>query len=169
MYIDISIENEAWKTVLPDTELLVHRICKITLSSNIISEPLEDTAEISVVLADDAMIQDLNAQYRQKNVPTNVLSFPAMEMHEGKRQQDDKMPLQVLGDVILSLDTLICEANNQEKPLRDHFCHLLAHGILHLLGYDHITDDEAKRMEAKEIKILQQIGIRNPYLLEQNT
>lgn len=112
--------------------------------------------EISLTLVDDATIQQLNAQYRQKDKPTNVLSFPF----------DDEVPAntaQPLGDVIVSVETLGREATAQKKLFSDHFQHMVTHGILHLLGYDHLTDNEANVMENLEIRILAELNIPNPY------
>lgn len=108
-----------------------------------------NAAEASVVLANDDFIQTLNRDYRGKDKPTNVLSFP----------QD----LPLLGDLIFAHETLKRECVEQEKSFDDHFLHLVIHGTLHLLGYDHIDDDEAEEMEALEIKLLDGLGVKNPY------
>ena len=107
-------------------------------------------AEVSVVLADNNFVQDLNKNYRDKDKPTNVLSFP----------QDEEM---LLGDIIVAYETVADECITQEKSFHDHFMHLITHGTLHLMGYDHIKDNEAEEMEALEIKILGELGIKNPY------
>lgn len=106
--------------------------------------------EISIVLSNDDQIQQLNKTYRSKDKPTNVLSFP----------QDEST---LLGDVIISFDTIAREAQDQDKHIKDHFTHMLVHGCLHLLGFDHIDESEAEEMEALEVKILSQLGIKNPY------
>lgn len=110
----------------------------------------QDAAEISIVLTDDAHIQVLNRDYRQKDKATNVLSFP----------QDEPS---LLGDVICAYETIAREAVDQGKSLQDHFTHMLVHGTLHLLGHDHENDAEAAVMEALEIEILSRIGVKNPY------
>ena len=117
-----------------------------------------------MVLADDPFIQQLNHEYRGKNAPTNVLSFPGESFIAGDYTilGQRREPV-ILGDVILSLDTLKREALAADKPLIDHLTHLLVHGILHLLGYDHETDEEAALMEQKEIEILCGVGIDSPY------
>ncbi|MGH1397703.1 MAG: rRNA maturation RNase YbeY [Alphaproteobacteria bacterium] len=113
---------------------------------------VEET-ELSIVLADDAFVRDLNKRYRDKDKPTNVLSFP----------QDTPPPNNMLGDIVLAFETVEREAAEQDKGFAAHFTHLLVHGVLHLLGYDHISDDEAQEMEALEIEILDGLGVENPY------
>ncbi len=106
--------------------------------------------EISFLLTNDEEIRMLNAQYRGKDSATNVLSFES---------GDDMM----LGDVVVSFDTVKNEADLQNKSFENHFAHLILHGVLHLLGYDHVGDVDAKKMEEAEIKILKKMSIRNPY------
>ncbi|MDE3017115.1 MAG: rRNA maturation RNase YbeY [Pseudomonadota bacterium] len=105
-------------------------------------------SEMTVVLAGDDFIRDLNRTYRGKNKPTNVLAFP----HETG------------GDIILALETISREAKEQGKSCKDHAAHLMVHGTLHLLGYDHKRKKDAGRMEALEAKILRKLGVENPYL-----
>ena len=105
--------------------------------------------ELSIVLTDDVHIQQLNRDYRHKDKPTNVLSFP----------QDGAM----LGDIILAWETVQREAAKKHVSLGDHFTHLVIHGFLHLQGYDHEIDAEAKQMEALEIQALSALNIDNPY------
>lgn len=106
--------------------------------------------EVAVVLMDDAAIAEVNHQFRGKNKPTNVLSFPSEETGE-------------LGDILLAYETIAREAEEQNKTLKAHTIHMLVHGVLHLLGHDHMQKDEAERMESLEIKILSQLGVDNPY------
>ena len=117
--------------------------------------------EIAVVLADDAEVQGLNAAWRQQDKPTNVLSFPAMEPDDVLRQPVE-MPV-LLGDVVLAFETCAREAAEQGKPLAHHLAHLVVHGTLHLLGYDHETDEEAGIMEPLETHVLAGLGIADPY------
>lgn len=113
-------------------------------------------AEVSLVLADDAFITELNRDYRGKNNPTNVLSFEtAMKPVKGQ-------PF-VAGDIIVAYETVAKEATEQGKSFEAHLAHLLIHGTLHLLGEDHLTDKQAEKMETKEINIMKQLGYDNPY------
>ncbi|MAR56572.1 MAG: rRNA maturation RNase YbeY [Rickettsiales bacterium] len=107
--------------------------------------------EVALVLMNDAEIQGYNAQYRQKDKPTNVLSFPSTDEYEW-------------GDVMFSYDRVAEEADTQGKSFNDHFLHLLVHGLLHISGYDHEEDAEAEEMEALEVTILSKLGIANPYV-----
>lgn len=144
--IDILMKDEGWTRVLPDCERLIEEALNTTLSTLEASK----SYEISVVLTDDAETQSLNKQWRGKDKPTNVLSFP---------QDEDTL----LGDIILSLQTIESEAADQSKPLAHHLSHLSVHGLLHLLGFDHENDEEAEEMEGLEIKICAALGIKNPY------
>ena len=105
-----------------------------------------------ILLTDDATVRDLNARFRAKDTPTNVLSFPA-----------PPNPDNHLGDIALAYETCAAEALAQHKPLAHHLQHLVAHGVLHLIGYDHQTDAEADAMEALERRILGGLGVPDPY------
>ncbi len=109
----------------------------------------DKNAEVSVVLADDDFVHTLNKQYRGKDKPTNVLSFE----NEGL----------CAGDIVVAYGVLKREAQAEKKPFLSHLAHLLVHGTLHLQGYDHLTDKQADKMEAQEIKILKKLGYQNPY------
>lgn len=115
--------------------------------------------ELGVRLTDDAEQRRLNRTYRNKDAPTNVLAFPAIE--PGAAVPTDA-PL-LLGDVVLAFETVAREAAEQEKPVADHLRHLVAHGVLHLLGYDHTHASEAAVMENLERSILQGLGVPDPY------
>lgn len=123
-----------------------------------------EPAELCIVLGDDALVARLNKAYRGKDGPTNVLSFPAAEMPDtGVPEQafGDEQPL--LGDVVLARETIEREAGAQSKSFADHLTHLTVHGVLHLLGHDHIDDPDAEEMEALERDILEDLGIADPY------
>lgn len=147
--IDITHHGGDW----PDINDAVHQAIQ-AVAHACFTPP--EPCEVSVVLASNDFIQNLNKQYRNKDKPTNVLSFP----------QDDPRHL---GDIILALQTIQTEAEAQKKSFENHFIHLVVHGFLHLLGYDHETDEEAREMEGLEIEILRHLSIENPYELENFT
>ena len=120
--------------------------------------------EVGVRLSDDASVQILNRDYRDKDKPTNVLSFAALESAEEAEafMMAPDMPL-MLGDIVIARETCAREATEQQKPLKNHLVHLAVHGTLHLVGYDHMVDDEAGEMEELERQILAGLGIDDPY------
>jgi probable rRNA maturation factor len=145
--IDVEIEVADWTAALPDAEALV-----VTAAQAALAQDGADGEGVVLLLTDDATVRDLNARFRGKDAATNVLSFPAppnLERH--------------LGDVALAYGTCAREAVEQDKPLAHHLQHLVAHGVLHLLGYDHISDDEAEAMEGLERVVLSGIGVPDPY------
>ena len=118
----------------------------------------QENAELTVRIVDKEESHQLNHDYRGKDKPTNVLSFP-FEAPPG-------MELDLLGDLIICRQVVEKEAKEQNKPLLAHWAHMVVHGSLHLLGYDHIEDDEAEEMESLEIEIMQTMGFEDPYILE---
>jgi len=145
--IDVEIEDGAWAAALPDAEMLARGAALAALDS-------EGAAHegVAILLTDDAAVRELNARFRQKDAPTNVLSFPAP--HNPERH---------LGDIALAFGVCQREAEEQGKPLAHHLMHLTVHGVLHLLGYDHIGDDEAEAMEGQERAVLAGLGVPDPY------
>jgi probable rRNA maturation factor len=117
-------------------------------------------AELAIMLTDDAGIRILNSNWRGIDKPTNVLSFPALQP-AGPNGPDDAP--RMLGDIAIAYETTRKEADDEQKPFDHHLSHLAVHGFLHLIGYDHEDDAEAEVMEALEVKILEQLGIPNPY------
>ncbi|MFA5016636.1 MAG: rRNA maturation RNase YbeY [Methylobacter sp.] len=115
----------------------------------------EQDTEIVVRIVDEQESAELNEQYRHKSGPTNILSFP-VDVPEG-------IELDLLGDLVICAPVVEKEALEQDKLLAHHWAHIIVHGVLHLLGYDHIDDDEAELMENKEIAILNKLQINNPY------
>ncbi|MFZ7306094.1 rRNA maturation RNase YbeY [Avibacterium avium] len=114
--------------------------------------------EITIRVVDEAESQSLNATYRDKDYPTNVLSFPF--------ECPEEVELPLLGDLVICRQVVEREAQEQGKPLMAHWAHMVVHGCLHLLGYDHIEDDEAEEMESLETEIMQDLGFADPYLAE---
>jgi probable rRNA maturation factor len=145
--IEVQVDEPAWLARLPDAETLMART----------AAAVDAEGSAAVLLTDDETVRDLNTRFRAKDSPTNVLSFPAPANPEGH-----------LGDIALALGVCESEARTQGKPLADHLRHLLVHGLLHLLGYDHQADDEAETMEALERQVLSGLGVPDPYDADQD-
>jgi len=120
--------------------------------------PFQPVAEVTVRIVDETESQQLNFDYREKDKPTNVLSFPF--------QCPPGIELPLLGDLVICAGVVAKEALEQNKSLDAHWAHMVVHGCLHLLGFDHINDDDALEMEAEEIQILAELGFADPYLIE---
>jgi probable rRNA maturation factor len=150
--VDIEIEDEAWTQAEPEVEALVWRAAQAVLDAH---EDIEGHG-IVILLADDDSVQALNRDFRQKDHATNVLSFPSPQNPEAN-------PEGQIGDIALAFGVCQREAAEQGKPLAHHLQHLVAHGVLHLLGYDHQDDAEAEAMEAFEREILAGLDIPDPY------
>ena len=149
--IDIEIEDEAWVAAAPQAQDLVQAAAAAALR-----QAEFDGEAVTILLTDDDSVRDLNARFRGKDYATNVLSFPAPQNPEGH-----------LGDIALAFGVCAREAAEQGKPIAHHLQHLVAHGVLHLLGYDHETDAEAEHMEGLERVILAGLGVPDPYAAEQ--
>ncbi|WP_109079918.1 rRNA maturation RNase YbeY [Aggregatibacter aphrophilus] len=121
-------------------------------------QPQSDEVEMTVRIVDEGESHALNLNYRGKDRPTNVLSFPF--------ECPDEVELPLLGDLVICRQVVEREAQEQEKPLMAHWAHMVVHGSLHLLGYDHIEDDEAEEMESLETQIMTGLGFADPYLSE---
>ena len=147
---DVSVDDEGWTALVPAIDNVFKSI-KTALPDACLPEGLQ---EVSLLLTDDASIRRLNHDYRNKDKPTNVLSFPTIEAPG------------LLGDIILARETITREASDKGVSFKDHFTHLIIHGLLHLLGHDHQTDEQAAVMEAIEIGALEKLGIANPYILK---
>ncbi len=144
----VDIQNGSDTAFIPDKQEFIRWVTIVTCEE-------KPDAEISIRIVDKLESQTLNKQYRGINKPTNVLSFPA-DFPEG-------VHIPLLGDIVICAPIVELEAKAQNKTLEDHWAHMLIHGVLHLLGYDHIEDNEAEIMEALEIKYLAHLGISSPY------
>jgi probable rRNA maturation factor len=149
MTFQIDIESNSQSQQLP-ASADIERWIVAALNSQDLSE-----AEVSVYIVDDEESQELNAQYRGKDKPTNVLSFPA--------DLPEEVEIPLLGDLVVCAPVVEREAAEQGKTLAAHWAHMLVHGSLHLLGYDHIEDTEAEAMEALETRIIIELGFPAPY------
>ena len=160
--ICIHVQGGGWQDRLPAIETLVSETAIAVLTQEWTQA---GPTELSVVLAEDAFVRELNFTYRDQPKPTNVLSFPAIEGDPLREKLGASDAPVLLGDVILSFETCALEAQALEAaaPFADHTRHLLVHGILHLLGYDHDENPDATRMETRETEILAGFGVADPY------
>jgi probable rRNA maturation factor len=146
--IEVIVEDRAWRAAEPRAAALA----KAAAAAALAREGARAGAGLSILLTDDPRMQALNARFRAKDAPTNVLSFPAAAPS-----------VETLGDIALAFGVCAREAAEQGKTLADHLQHLTTHGVLHLMGYDHVADAEAEVMEAQERAILAGLGVADPY------
>lgn len=158
--VDLVFESSQWGQSKLGCRKLVPDIVALAWI-NVPHRPKGTLPELTVTLTDDARIRVLNKAYRKKNKATNVLSFPDWDKLSDIPDHCGPVPV---GDIIIAYETVRREAAEQGKSLKNHFIHLVIHGFLHLLGYDHMTDDEAYEMEALETRILKKLDIPDPYL-----
>ncbi|MGA8173097.1 MAG: rRNA maturation RNase YbeY [Methylocystis sp.] len=149
--VDIVVNAPAWEA-LPNLEELAAGAVAAAVSECRAS--LAQDSELCIVFCDDAEIRELNARWRGQDKPTNVLSFPTPGALA-------KKPL--LGDIVIAFETVVGEAREQDKTLADYVAHMIIHGFLHLIGYDHETPAEAEAMEALERRVAKALGIADPY------
>jgi probable rRNA maturation factor len=145
--VDVEIEDASWTAALPDAETLARGAALAALDSEGAGHE-----GVTILLTDDETVRGLNGRFRHKDAATNVLSFPA-----------PPNPERFLGDLALAYGVCAREAAEQGKPLGHHLQHLTVHGVLHLLGYDHMGDDEAEAMEGLERVVLAELGVPDPY------
>lgn len=149
--------SDQWTNSDIDWDSILSEITRVVLAEF----DFDRDVDINIKLTDDADSQILNREFRGKDKPTNVLSFPGMT-DEDLDYLPDHTHLH-LGDIALAFETIQREAEDQEKTLQNHVLHLTVHGLLHLLGFDHETDDQAEEMETLEVDILAKQSIPNPY------
>ena len=154
--IEVLVVAECWAAEA-DAEAVVHRAIETAAA---MAEADTGGAELAVMLTDDSGIRTLNKNWRGQDKPTNVLSFPALQ--PTGQPSSDAAP-RMLGDIAIAYETTRREADDEQKPFDHHLSHLAVHGFLHLVGYDHETDDDAEAMEAVERAILTELGIPDPY------
>ncbi|TMV07626.1 rRNA maturation RNase YbeY [Ruegeria sediminis] len=162
MTVDLTLEDARWRNLEP-------------LATRAVAAALDhcgldpEICEVSLLGCGDARIGELNAEFRGKPAPTNVLSWPAEDLAADEpggqplRPEPDFTGEIALGDIAISYDTCLREAEEAGKPFDDHVTHLIVHGLLHLLGYDHIRDADATLMEGVEVEVLGKLGVDDPY------
>jgi len=170
-FVELVVEEPAWEQALPDLEQIAETAVRLACDSTGIAP---ENYGVCILACDDARIAELHAEFRGRDVPTNVLSWPAFDLaapQPGDRPRaprtpgpDEPMPVIThLGDVAIAFQTVQREAQNASIPLKDHVIHLILHGSLHLLGFDHENDADAVIMEETEARLLAQAGIPDPY------
>ena len=159
--IEVASVCAGWTRLCPPAESLVRGAAELALARGTTALGLvwQGAVELGITLVDAAHQRQLNRDYRWQDEPTNVLAF---QVWEAETRLPPGAPV-LLGDVVLALETVAQEAAEQKKPLADHLVHLTVHGVLHLLGYDHLTQPEAATMESLERSILAELGVPDPY------
>lgn len=166
-HLVVLTDEGRWSQILDNAELFAQQVflCAILFlkEHNLGTEiGFDKPICINLSLSNNREVQRLNAEFRGKNKPTNVLSFANIDDDEFMEELEEAEEIE-LGDIIVALETLEEEAGQKGITLKDHFAHLLVHGILHLFGYDHQNDEDADEMEAIEVEILNVLNIDNPY------
>lgn len=157
--VDAVIEDNRWQAV--GLETLAARAAEAALGYLSVDMAAH---EISLLGCDDARIAELNESFRGKAKPTNVLSWPSEDLSPDEAGGAPLPPeMEELGDIALAYETCVSEADAAGKPLNDHVTHLIIHGVLHLMGYDHETEEDAVLMEGLEVRILASLGLPDPY------
>ena len=162
--IEVAVGNGAWRTTVTDLEAFVREAAIVALRASpdlLDGHPLDSLVEVGIRLTDDAEQRALNRDYRGQDKPTNVLSFPGVDPG---MPREPGQPL-LLGDVVVALETTVREADEFGRTVEAHLAHLIVHGVLHLLGHDHLDDAEAAAMEALETRVLAGLGYADPYAL----
>ncbi|MFT6332999.1 MAG: putative rRNA maturation factor [Lentimonas sp.] len=165
---DISINEKLWKNDPEISKKIKALIKQIIPQTSLISlKKLLKNIEISVLLTNDEQIKQLNCDYRNKDKSTNVLSFPLLDGEKIKNGNFENLQPDceemALGDIVISYQSVLKESLEQNKKFDHHLTHLIIHSLLHLIGFDHIDDRDAKMMENLEISFLKDLGISNPY------
>jgi probable rRNA maturation factor len=168
--IDIVVESPLWKAqrgVRAVLQRAIGEAAAMTAISGGKAAALAATSggELAIVLTDDSAIRALNRDWRGKDQPTNVLSFPARDNLPASRLAGERGRVRLLGDIVIAYETMAREALAGHRLFAHHLAHLAVHGFLHLVGHDHAADAEADTMEALEIAVLARLDVPNPYLL----
>lgn len=160
--LNLHFADKNWKKELPDVQKISEDILSQVINDKTPSWLHNKEVSVNLSLSNDEEIKQLNSEFRNLDKPTNVLSFANIDDEEFEYYLNQNKQIE-LGDVIISLQTMIEQSKQEELSLHDHYCHIWVHALLHLLGYDHIEQEEAEEMESEEIRILQNLNIANPY------
>ena len=155
--IDVTVDCSHWSSALSEPVASAKKACEAVFQ-NVKTGSSNKAAEVSILLTNDLMVRSLNNEYRNQDKSTNVLSFPT----DTKAMPITNFPI-LLGDIIVAFETSYNEAIIENKSLSDHLCHLIVHGMLHLLGFDHQVSSDADAMEDIEISVLHKLNVANPY------
>jgi probable rRNA maturation factor len=159
--LDLRMDDPQWGEPLSETEI---RTLIVTILAHLQHPALGKTYECCLIFTEDAVIAPINLQWRKQNKPTNVLSFPACFTAPGVH--DPAMPISHyihLGDIVLARETILREAAEKSIPIAEYLTHMIVHGVLHLLGYDHENDADAEQMESLENQLMERLGYAPPY------
>jgi probable rRNA maturation factor len=156
--LELAEESGDWSAAGP-LEPILAAVATVVAAEPGLGSDLPRAASACVAFADDATVRGLNARYRHKDTPTNVLSFPAPEQPVGAPTGEPEF----LGDIVLAAETVVSEANERGISVADHVRHLVLHGVLHLIGFDHEAEAEAIEMEGLESRLLASLGVADPY------
>ena len=161
--IDFVVQDKNWNVFLSQNQDKMADIIIACFKHSKTELPSGQDNHIAIILTDDADIQAINNQWRNLNKPTNVLSFPVFERHEITDKSYLSQPILEFGDIIIAWNYCQNESNHVNIPFDEHILHMIVHGTLHILGYDHINMLDAQIMEPLEVKILKEFGLENPY------
>lgn len=164
LVVEVITESPEWNASLPRAEYTCWQAAVAAFEE---VQPNTRGAEVNVILTDDARIKFLNKSYRNRDEPTDVLSFPILGEDSAAVSLMPNQPL-LLGDIVIALETTTADAVKFEKPLSEHLSHLVVHGMLHLCGYNHLVDADAHEMERLETKILVLLGLSDPYVADKD-
>ncbi len=158
--VDIVLRSSLWSRGRPRLRALLRKAARLAVARGMTAAGITEAGrvELGITLTDDREQARLNRLYRRTDGPTNVLSFPTARAV----RRPPQMPL-ILGDIVLAFETTAREAREQQKPVADHLRHLVVHGVLHLLGFDHESQSQAQAMESLEQSILAELGVPDPY------
>lgn len=161
--LEFFVHDSCWLDFLTENNNFLQQVAFKAFSTPLLTLDKKRMNHINIIFCNDDDIHALNRDYREVDKPTNVLSFPVYDADELKSQDYCFGDMQIFGDIFIAYRYCLTEAEHDNKPFYHHVAHMITHGILHIMGYDHINDTDAEIMESLEIDILRQFNIPNPY------